>query len=125
MIIQITKYLCLTTKIKISLFKRESSYFRSVGKFPVFEGCDLVQKGTKQNPFVTGFTNKVFSAIPNLFKNCPFTGHFELLNFTTTGEMFRYIAKGVFKVNFHLYNDFDEIILWASYIFAKTSTGSS
>jgi len=113
----------LFLKIKISLFKRDSSYFKQIGKFPVFEGCELVRKGKKQNPFVTVFTNIAFSAIPNLFKVCPITGHLEILNFTITGEMVRYVAKGVFKANFHLYNDFDEIILWVSYIFVKTSTG--
>ena len=115
---------CLFLKVKISLFKRESTYFKPIGKFPVFEGCDLVKKGKKQNPFVTIFTNIAFSAIPNLFKDCPITGHFEILNFTVTGEMVRFITKGVFKASFHLYNDFDEMILWVSYIFAKTSTGS-
>jgi hypothetical protein len=88
----------------------------------MFEGCDLVQKGTKLNPFISGFVNIMFSAIPNLFKECPFQGHFELMNFTTKGEMFRFITKGVFKVTAHLYNDFDEIILWIGCVFAKTST---
>lgn len=82
----------------------------------------MVQKGTKQNAFVTGFTNIVLNAIPGLFKECPFSGHLELLNFTITGELFRYVAKGVFRVTFHLYNDFDDMILGASYIFAKTNS---
>jgi hypothetical protein len=108
-------------KIKISLFKRDGSYFRSIGKFPPFEGCELVKKGKKQNPFVTVFTNIAFTAIPNLFKVCPITGHLEIMNFTITPEMFRYVAKGIFKANFHLYNDFDEMIMWVSYLLAKTS----
>ncbi|CAG9808927.1 unnamed protein product [Chironomus riparius] len=82
--------------VKISLYKRENSYFRSVGKFPVFEACDLVQKGTKQNPFITGFTNIVLSAVPKFINGCPFSGAFDLSNFTLVGEMFRYIPKGKF-----------------------------
>jgi hypothetical protein len=84
----------------------------------------MFEKGTKLNPFITGFTNIIFSVLPNLFNDCPIKGHIELMNFTTTGEMFRFITKGLYKVNVHMYNDFDEIIVWVSYVFAKTSAGS-
>ena len=84
----------------------------------------MIQKSTKLNPFTAGFINIVINALPNLH-NCPITGHFEVLNFTTNGELFRYVSKGVYRISFHIYNDFDEIILWISYIFAKTSGGGS
>ena len=77
---------------------------------------------TKQNPFVMAITNIFFFAIPSLRKSCPVSGSIKILNFTISGDMFKFVAKGVLRVNLHFYSKSEDIILWMNYIYAKTSS---
>ena len=67
-------------------------------------------------------TNVFFYALPILRGGCPFSGYINLLNFTLSGEMFKFSSKGVLKLSLHFFNDHDKMILGLTYIYAKTST---
>ena len=67
-------------------------------------------------------TNVFFYALPILRKGCPFSGCINLLNFTLSGDMFKFSSKGVLKLSLHFFNDHDDMILGLTYIYAKTST---
>jgi hypothetical protein len=102
------------------MFRREGSSFRSIGKFPVVEICNMISSSLKLNPVAFAISNIFFRALPNFRKGCPFQGRVEILNFTLTSEMFKFATKGIFKANLFFFNDVDKMIFWMEYTYAKT-----
>lgn len=83
--------------VLISLYIKQDSEYKQLFKVPRIEWCSLMAGTKNNNRLLRGLVDALKSKVPQLFQQCPYSGHYELINVALNKKMLAIYPSGTFK----------------------------